>query len=196
MPILLATPQDPTDLVVAGDQMRLAAASDRVDAFWPLIDNPSGDVPQSPLQLIAGSGTQEYLPMQDSATQPDRYWRSQEDGTLIADNALIATPTGALIQVPIGRRLFIRDFIQSTNTFTVSGVTKDSTGVALGNCRVVVMETGRMQTDAVPIVAETVSDGAGNYSVPVPLNTAYQVISYKQGSPDVAGITRNDAVGV
>ena len=46
------------------------------------------------------------------------------------------------------------------------------------------------------MVAETISDGSGNYSVEVPMNTAYQATGYKAGAPDVAGITRNDIVPV
>jgi hypothetical protein len=74
------------------------------------------------------------------------------------------------------------------------GVTKDGTGAALGGCRVVVFETGRIAKDGAPIIAETISDGSGNYSVEVPGNKAYQAIAYKPGSPDVAGVTRNDLV--
>lgn len=88
------------------------------------------------------------------------------------------------------------EFPQSTARFAISGITKDSTGAALASCRVMAMETGRMAMDGpndqMSNVGEVLSDGSGNYTLPVPTNTGYQLTAYKPGSPDVAGITRND----
>lgn len=69
----------------------------------------------------------------------------------------------------------------------ISGVTKDSAGVALGSCEVHLFDTG---TDAE--VAQMTSDASGNYSFSVRGNssTSYAV-AYKAGSPDVAGTTVN-----
>jgi hypothetical protein len=73
----------------------------------------------------------------------------------------------------------------------LTGTTRNSAGVALGDCRVIVLEVGRIAVQGAPVVAETVSDGAGAYSVEVPLNTAYQVLAYKEGAPAVTGATLN-----
>ena len=76
----------------------------------------------------------------------------------------------------------------------MQGVTVDEARVPLGNCRVVIFDVGQLAVTGSPVVAETMSDGSGNYSVAVPGPTALQAIAYKPGSPDVAGITRADVV--
>lgn len=71
--------------------------------------------------------------------------------------------------------------------FHISGVTRDSTGAALGNCTVHIYDTG---TDTKQ--ATTVSDGSGNYSVSLATNSGFfYVVAYLPGSPDVAGTTVN-----
>ena len=85
----------------------------------------------------------------------------------------------------------VRDLNGSTSRWMLTGTTRDSAGAALGACRVIVLEVGRLAVDGAPVVAETVSDGAGSYSVAVPTNTAYQVLAYKPGAPDVTGATLN-----
>lgn len=74
--------------------------------------------------------------------------------------------------------------------FTVNGtiplgLTKDSTGSALGSCRVDLFQSGSnlyLQT--------TTSDGSGNYSFIVPTNSSkYYVRAYKEGSPNLFGTT-------
>jgi hypothetical protein len=86
--------------------------------------------------------------------------------------------------------------IQTTTArFSILGITKDSTGAVLGSCRVVCFETARIEIgEGESEVGEVISDGSGNYTIPVPLNTAYQLTAYKAGSPDVAGITVNNVV--
>ncbi len=73
-------------------------------------------------------------------------------------------------------------------SFAVAGVTRDSAGVALGNCVVKLFETG---TDRE--LAEVTSDTTtGVFSFSVGGNsTLYYLVAYKQGSPDVAGTTVN-----
>lgn len=72
--------------------------------------------------------------------------------------------------------------------FGVSGVTKDSTGAVLGNCTVKLFQTA----DDV-MVAQTVSDASGNYTVMLGYSSFlfYYLVVYKAGSPDVAGTTVN-----
>jgi hypothetical protein len=75
--------------------------------------------------------------------------------------------------------------------FTITGVTKDSSGAALGGCTVKLFNRA---TDAKE--QETVSDGSGNYSFIVSRTQTYYVVAYLPGSPDVAGTTLNTLAGV
>ena len=77
--------------------------------------------------------------------------------------------------------------------YAITGITKDSTGVAVGGCTVKLYKTS---SDAV--VDTTLSDANGNYSFPIAMggNETFYVVSYKAGSPDIAGTTVNTLVGV
>lgn len=102
----------------------------------------------------------------------------------------IATPSGSLVDVfSLGNCCMLKDFVQSTSRWLVTGVTRDSAGAALGTCRVVALEVGRIQIDGAPVVAETISDGSGNFSLTVPMNVAYQLLAYKAGAPDLGGVS-------
>lgn len=73
----------------------------------------------------------------------------------------------------------------------ISGVTRDSTGAALGGVSLVLF-----RADTEQLVERMTSDGSGNYaSSPVGLGILYQVDAYKPGSPDVAGTTLNTLQG-
>ena len=85
--------------------------------------------------------------------------------------------------------------------YTISGVTKDSNGAALGGCTVEVYETVAEVNPNEPkgrLVNSTVSDANGNYSIDVYAgpNATFRVQSYKAGAPDVAGTTVNTLIGV
>jgi hypothetical protein len=132
-----------------------------------------------------------YAPMNSMADGDRLSMRRSKNGELqMRANAGIASPCGAWIWLDYTP--LVNPLLWAAQRWVLTGITKDSTGAALGNCRVVVLETGRLAVNAAPIVAETISDGSGNYSVDVPMNTMYEAIAYKPGSPDVAGITRND----
>jgi hypothetical protein len=73
---------------------------------------------------------------------------------------------------------------------TIVGITKDSVGVAVGACTVNLYLTETNQW-----VNTTVSDGSGNYSFIATPGRQYYVVSYKAGSPDIAGTTVNTLVG-
>lgn len=196
MPVIRQLPDDPFDLVLQGDQLRAAALFAGVHA---------GAVPACLARLTNGAaepyrvgvvvaGEQTYAPMVGGFPVPNvEILRGQGDGSMISANALISTPCGALIVVPLGLRLMEID-LGSAVRWLITGMTRDSTGAALGACRVVVLEVGRVQKDGAPVVAETISDGGGNYSVEVPLNVAYQVMAYKTGSPDTGGVSLNTVV--
>ena len=76
--------------------------------------------------------------------------------------------------------------------FSISGVTRDGAGAALGNCLVHLF-----QTSFDIEVAETVSDGSGAFSFSIGNNAGFfYIVAYKAGSPDVSGTTLNTLVAV
>lgn len=87
------------------------------------------------------------------------------------------------------RGLRRRPIFQSTTfrgAFSVSGVTRDSAGAALGNCVVELFLAGSNTQLGV-----TTSDGSGNYSFTIGTNQAVFLRAYKSGAPDLAGTTVN-----
>lgn len=74
--------------------------------------------------------------------------------------------------------------------YTITGITKDSSGAALGNCTVNLFDT---LTNT--LQQTTVSDASGNYNFVVDKTKAWYVVTYKAGSPDVVGGTVNTLAG-
>jgi hypothetical protein len=108
-----------------------------------------------------------------------------------ARRSMIPVRTDGLLKVPF----------RQPPRYTISGVTKDSAGVALGAVSIEVYEiiTGT-PTGNEPkgrLVGQTVSDANGNYRVDVysAVGVTFQVDAYKSGAPDVAGTTVNTLVG-
>jgi hypothetical protein len=192
MPVITVVPQDITDYVLQGEEMRVSAIAAGVhwapspNAMTPVLSDTSE--PSRSTAPVVVAGEQTYPPMAPDAAPPREVLRSPFAGSMVGSNAQISTPCGALYPLDIGNHLMTA-FAQSSARWTLTGVTRDSTGAALGSCRVVVSETARIAVGQTPIVVETISDGSGNYSVAVPLNTLYQVVAYKTGSPDVAGVS-------
>lgn len=73
--------------------------------------------------------------------------------------------------------------------FSITGVTRDSSGAILPTCRVELLNTGRDVS-----IAETVSDAAGNFRFDMPGTGPFYMVAYKVGSPDVAGTTVNTLI--
>lgn len=85
--------------------------------------------------------------------------------------------------------------------FLISGVSRDSAGAILGSCIVdlyrVFDPTGASEPPAQWYRRTTSDASTGAYSFSVPSNGwTFQVISYKAGGTDVAGVTKNTLVGV
>lgn len=76
--------------------------------------------------------------------------------------------------------------------YRIAGVTKDSSGVPLGNCSVHLFRTSDdVEIDMVQ------SDASGNYEFrSATLITSYYVLAYKQGTPDVAGTSVNTLIAI
>lgn len=191
MPVLLVPLADPSDVVLAGEQLRASIAD----------PPPASEISN----MITGGGS--VFPLSTVMQDEDAYGpmnsfidgnrlatrRSKAGDLTIRENAGIATPCGMWVWndwPPLMQRL-----VFATPLWILTGTTRNRAATeVLPGCRVVVLEVGRLGTSGSPVVGETVSDGAGNYAIPVPLNTHYQVIAYLPGSPDVAGITRADVV--
>ena len=185
MPIILDVPQDPTDLVLQGESLRDGSVQSRAESWWPIItdDETDGTLPLSPNIVVAGD--QGYAPMtvliQGSILLLP----------VVRVNAVLCTPCGA--SVPVETSRFAR-FVQQTSLWALTGVTKDSAGAPLSNCRVLAIDAGQLAHQGMAGILEVMSDGSGNYTLPVPTNTGYQVMAYKAGAPDVAGATKNNVV--
>lgn len=90
-----------------------------------------------------------------------------------------------------GARLPLRT-VRGAHNFVISGLTVDSGGAALGSCTVKLFRSGDSS-----FVAQTISDGSGNYSFTMGDNAGtFYVVAYKPGAPDVEGTTVNTLVAV
>jgi hypothetical protein len=122
-------------------------------------------------------------PTQNQATPSD--WRSGSNGewrlniSSFGKNWNRSRPRG---------RVFISPFPTDHNPVVI-GISRDSTGAALGNC---VVKLYRTWDDV--MINQTVSDGSGNFSLYALTSGPYYVVAYLPGSPDVAGTTLNTLV--
>lgn len=76
--------------------------------------------------------------------------------------------------------------------FKIAGITKDSTGAALGNC---VVEMFRTVDDVRLDRTTSTASGAFEFRSAGLAPNTYYLVAYKVGSPDVAGTTVNTLVG-
>lgn len=73
----------------------------------------------------------------------------------------------------------------------VAGITKDSSGAALGSVTVLLFNT------ATSLYVDTVvSDSTGAYELSDPNNVSCFVVGYLSGTPDTTGTTKNNLAGV
>ena len=73
-----------------------------------------------------------------------------------------------------------------SNNLTLSGVSRDSSGATLSNCRVMVFRTQDKS-----FITEIVSDASGVWSLTLNVGGPFFLVEYKAGSPDVAGTSLN-----
>lgn len=78
------------------------------------------------------------------------------------------------------------DRVLGAQSIRIQGVSRDSTGVALGTCVINVFTTANNL-----LVASTVSDGSGNWTAYPIAQGPYYFVEYKAGSPDVFGTSPN-----
>ena len=99
-----------------------------------------------------------------------------------------------VLGIPGDRFLRSRSFRSrsfSTKNEMISGVTRDSSGAALGAC---VVQLFRTPSDA--LVSEIVSDAQGNYVFNNPGSGPFYIVAYKHGGTEVAGTTLDTIVAV
>lgn len=68
----------------------------------------------------------------------------------------------------------------------LTGVSRDSTGAALGACQIMAFRT----VDKL-LVGETISDGSGNWSLDLLVTGPFFLVEYKDGGTPVAGTSLN-----
>lgn len=91
----------------------------------------------------------------------------------------------------------VRGFVQTgygpvlAYPYQITGITYDSTGVALPSCKVQIYRTA---DDS--YVSDTTSDATtGYYAIPASNVFTHYLVAYLVGSPDVAGTTVNTLTG-
>lgn len=99
---------------------------------------------------------------------------------------------------PIAFSMRLKPVMEGSSVrFIISGVTRNGSGAALGGCTVSVFRVDELaypndpDVFSDPLIAQTTSDGSGNYSVEVRGPGPYQLTAYLAGAPDVAGVTVN-----
>ncbi len=93
-------------------------------------------------------------------------------------------PVNVVVGVKVGF-----DKVMGRLNMVLSGTSRDNTGAALGNCRVMIFGTGDKR-----FILETQSDGSGNWSVSMLVGGPFFLVEYLAGSPDRAGTSVNTLV--
>lgn len=88
-------------------------------------------------------------------------------------------------------RVYLRVLAGEDGNRELRGVSRDSVGVALGSCRVMLF-----RTEDNSFVKETTSDGSGNWAMSVMSAGAFFIVYYKAGGTDLAGTTKNNLTTV
>jgi len=103
----------------------------------------------------------------------------------------LKTSYGVMLRTASGAPVFRSVIPFPPRAFVISGITKNSSGVALPSCSVALYRTaGDVFIDRVT------SDGSGAYSFSTAgPSEAYYVVAYEAGSPDVAGTSVNTLTG-
>lgn len=187
MPIIRYIPQDPTDMVLAGEQLRQAVL-DPDDIGFMVAPMLAGAPIIDPLFAVI-QDEDAFRPMNSYCEVGRLSVRRSKNGVLqYRANAGIATPCGAWVSNDWSPLL--RKTVGGYARYSLSGVSRDSAGAALGGCTVKVFLTGNDTKQF-----ETVSDGSGNWSIDVGANPGpFYYVEYKIGSPDQAGTSINTNV--
>ena len=190
MPIIRYVPQDPTDTVLQGEQLRAQGVDARSADVGNVIFGPIMSLDVSDANAAILTDADQFLPM-NSFTETSRLTARmfKEGGLQVRANAGVSTPCGAWVSIDY-RPLLLARKPGSYSFYTLSGVSRDSTGAPLGGCTVKVFMTLNDTK-----VYETVSDGSGNWSIDVSPNPGpFYYVEYLVGTPDRAGTSINTNV--
>jgi hypothetical protein len=134
----------------------------------------------------------QFLPM-NSFVETSRLGvaRGKEDGPVIRNNAGVMSTVGAWIPVMRNECGPMAQRPGAWAVFSLTGVSRDNTGSALGGCTVKVFRTA----DDTKAPFDTVSDASGNWSVNVGAERGpFWLREEKDGSPYRAGTSINTLV--
>jgi hypothetical protein len=176
MRALRPTLEDPTDVVYQGEQMRAAVLRGQVtDAarVAPLLG------PILPGTMIQADGVlgPETLdgPIPPQMSLPfDRAARPQANAGIMTSDGFVPIYANECNAMFCPR--------QSDRTFRLTGVTRDSSNAALGNCIVRVFDGSNL------FLGQTTSDGSGNYSFDLPNNSGpFYVVAWDAATGLITG---------
>jgi hypothetical protein len=76
-------------------------------------------------------------------------------------------------------------------TTTITGVSRDNSGAALGSCVVELLQSG-----GDILVQSTISDASGNFTFINPGSGPFLIRAYKDGAPNLAGVSDRNLIAV
>jgi hypothetical protein len=189
MPVFRYVPQDPTDTVLQGEQLRSQGIDARPSGVGNVIFAPVASVDVLDANSAMMADADSYPPMNSFAEVGVMSARRRKGNEYLPRaNAGIATPCGEWVQIDYQPLVLYKP--GGYERLTLTGVSRDSAGAALGGCTVKIFSS----INDVKLY-ETVSDGSGDWSVDVAPNPGpFYYVEYKVGSPDVAGTSLNTNV--
>lgn len=110
-------------------------------------------------------------------------------------NQLFGVKPVSITKIKTFNRIFASLFgLKDTPYWYIKGVTRNSSGVAVGSCTVILLRTSDNA-----VISTTTSDADdGTYSFTITSAnkaTAYYLVAFKSGSPDTEGVTDNNITG-
>jgi hypothetical protein len=186
MPVIRYVPQDPTDMVLQGEQLRQS------------ILDPN-NIPDYAIGVMQGNPTlnglgslvtdeDEFTPMNSYCEIGMLSVRRAKNGLMqCRANAGISTPCGAWISNDWSPLL--RNTVGGHEQYFLSGVSRDSNGSALANCTVKIFRTINDTK-----MWELTSAADGTWSIQVSEPGPFYYVEYKVGPPDLAGTSLNTNV--
>lgn len=111
----------------------------------------------------------------------------------VTQASILFQPTMTIMAIDGDEDMAFRSPVMSGVAWSLSGITKDSTGAILGSARVELYYTGNDQP--VSAVISDATTGAFSFNVG-PTAGPFYAVGYKSGSPDVAGTTVNTLLPV
>jgi hypothetical protein len=188
--MILGVPQEPTDLVIEGEQLRQESY---VQATDPARSVMAGFQTQTLLSFAAPVLDEEdYFPPMNNLVATVDARVSSVVGQGVRANAGVACTSGAWLPVRANECLAQTMSARpgAWTRYSLTGVSRDSSGAALATCTVKVFLTGNDTKQF-----ETVSDASGNWSIDVGANPGpFYFVEYKTGAPDRAGTSLNTNV--